>query len=1783
MKIKNNYNNTNDNNLHNNNNNNNNLHNNNNNNNNSYNASATSNNDVINNGYPYNDNSHNYDINNNYLNKNNKINYTNSLFDDNHTSIDNIYSNNNNNNNLNNIEYLSKNTSNGYKLNNSNHNNIYENDTINKQVNNDVNINNTYKNNNDDQSNNEIDLNRISINDNEKKINNEPNSNNIYNNFDNYHNEEIIAVAQKKGKNNSIKISPYTKEIKKKLIDNPVPIITNAMKKNTIMKRKLNVNKLATTGTPDMIIDEGGTNVKLSTEKEEGKEFKENKDHKNVTFNESIEIFEDSQPPTNQTITNNNTNKLEYLDLSYINQPNIRNVKKANKLNKINEILSSNKDDIPINVKSYSKPEKHIKMMEDFNEFKIKDFIKEVASTEVITKLVYLLDLFPKFRSEFTKALKLTEGKEKIKKNLNTSLINVMTIISQHKVIKVKGTVDKKPAEIFLDSCASVNLITTTALKKFKINKNPIGRISEKIFQVYSNNSTCSDIYELKISIGNYTFIDYFRKIDKDDIFDILIGIDTLKRNRFDINLVNDTLYHIDENNNPIELASLFYDVSLSPSESTNRINDEENNMNKENNINNNSSEENDEDSETSWSDNDNNNDNNNILFTYAKSELPNININNFNVKLPFFNSVDIDKENNIKIKTNNNKNDDKIDNYKINDHKINSKVTNNINPILHSKLPSKIDSDQNGNNKLNSNYKLVDRNIERKEYKNKTVDITTQLIPSLLLITNEVLHNENEVCTDDTISKLEMIHSIVKKLPENLKADVEKLFLNYISVLALKTDDLGSSKLYPHRINLIPGTTPIKQRAYRISKVQADALKKELIKLINNNLIVPSSSPWSSPVVLVPKKNGQVRMCVDYRKINNCTLKDAYALPLIDDILYYVSGDISILSTIDLFSGYHQIPMHSDDKDITCFTTIYGNFNFEVMPFGLCNAPATFQREMNRIFFDLIGVCVFIYIDDLVIYSPSLDQHIKDLEKVFLILANNGLKVNFEKCDFFKEEVELLGHTLSTKGIKPMNSKIKVIANWLPPSNLKQLRSFLGAIGYYRKFISHFAQIAKPLYDLTKKNVPFVWSTESNNAFEFLKIRLINAPILSPPNFDKPFIVRSDASKSGIGGVLLQLDDDNIEKPLYYESRTLSNSEINYSITELEGLAAFYCVMKFKPFLTGNSFETILYTDHKPLVYIFKNKEPSSARHVKWITEFSILKIKVLYEEGRRNVVADALSRLHSNNEKYIIKNIKNDDKHIKNKNKRNNIKNYNKDVFNQVINNEIQNCEIKNNEEIRNKKNTKINKIKELVDEIKINSNNENYKMEYEEIKNNVNNINKFNKFNNKLHNNNSENNGVENKLNVNYMVFQTEENNKHSFNNNDNNNNNINHVNTNNNDIDDSTEILNDFYKKIINQKFVLIDGVQYYKDNNELRKVIFNDNEKWELISKAHCLGHEGNFKTYHRLKRNYYWIGMNKDIRLFIKSCHVCQLCKPQPPNVFTEDLATPPGLPFTRVGLDLVGPLYESFRGNKYIIVLVDYLTKWVEAEALAKTESEDVIRFLNNIFSRHGIPEILITDNGPQFISDKTKAFLDLNDVYVHYISTYHPASNGEVENRNREIVKYIRILKSQFKELSKQNQEWDDILPSALWALRTTKNEVTKFSSFELLYGRKDLQPFELAINIDKRFPEESEEEYFVRKFINHHNWISEAIKNIETANELWKDRRRQIKRLRSEFKPGDLVLVRNFNRRKLDPYYIGPLKIVKQQFNTVTVCDPYTNEIAERNIHLKNVIPYISNFLI
>jgi len=713
---------------------------------------------------------------------------------------------------------------------------------------------------------------------------------------------------------------------------------------------------------------------------------------------------------------------------------------------------------------------------------------------------------------------------------------------------------------------------------------------------------------------------------------------------------------------------------------------------------------------------------------------------------------------------------------------------------------------------------------------------------------------------------------------------------------------------------------------------------------------------------------------------------------------------------------------MNPEDIDKTGFTTMYGNYNFVVMPFGLTNAPATFQREMNRIFFPLIGKCMFVYLDDIVIFSSSKEQHLQDLKEVFKIIREHGLKINLEKCHFFMEEVEILGHLLIIEGIKPTTAKVEAIKRWKQPTNLTELRSFLGTVSYYRKFIANFSKIAKGLYKLMRKDTVFEWNDECQEGFDRLKQAIIDYPVLKFPDFSKPFIIRTYASYEGFGGVLLQ-KHENKEFPVHFVSRTLRKEEKNYPITKLEGAAAYFSVMKFKSYIAGNVFETVLYTDHKPLVGMFKNKEPTERQLTNWILEFSMLKVNVVYEEGRKNFIADALSRLNLNEN---------------------------------------------TNEQIK----------------------------------------------------------------------------------------------------VASATSLMDHY----INKKIITIDRDKFYQEGENLRKVITDENEKLELLQKAHGIGHEGFLKTYSRLKRDYYWTNMTRDVNRMVRTCPKCQLFRPRPYPKDSESIPTPVEAPFVRVGLDLVGPLYTTRRNNRFIVVLVDYFTGWVEASPLQKTESSDIIRFLVNVFSRHGIPELVITDNGPQLISMQTLGFLDLYNVYVSPATTYHPETNGKVKNRNKEICKYLRLL-------SENERDWDELLSTALWALRTAKSEVTGFSSFELLYGRRDKQPFELLVNIDRKLPQETHEEYLIRRFTKHRKWIQEAIANIERANALWRDRRQQAKRMKNNYKKGDLVLVRYVNRRKLDPFFLGPLRIVKVEFNTVSLEDPETGEMMDRNIHKKNIVPYFS----
>ena len=528
-------------------------------------------------------------------------------------------------------------------------------------------------------------------------------------------------------------------------------------------------------------------------------------------------------------------------------------------------------------------------------------------------------------------------------------------------------------------------------------------------------------------------------------------------------------------------------------------------------------------------------------------------------------------------------------------------------------------------------------------------------LVNVIAPINNEYENEEKLLCVlravsseeeKENLKKLEGVPPMEYIHDEKFRSTLDKSYANeiiqlledHIDIVATSTEELTPSDLAPHKIKLKPGAKPIKQRFYRLTKLKSDILKEELTKLINKKLIEPSYSEWSSPVVLVPKHNGKWRMCVDYRRVNDITEKDSYSLPNIDEIFDSLDG-AKIFTTMDLYSGYHQILMDEESVEVTSFTTKFGNYQFKVMPFGLTGAPATFQREMNKILFPLIGKCVYNFIDDILIYSRTVEEHLEHIKAVLKIFQENKLKINTEKCRFMRTEVEVLGHKLTTKGLCPMDSKIEVIKNWKAPTTVHELRSFLGAVGYYRNFINKYSQKSAPLCKLLRKGEKFNWQSEQEESFKLLKEGLINAPLLRFPRLDNEFIIRTDASYDGIGGVLLQKDDETKkEHPIHYISRSLTKAEKNYGITDLEGAALYYCMNKLKSYIMGNPIKTIIYTDHKPLIGLFKNKEPNNARQTRWCLSASMLGVDIRYESGKKNVVADALSRMKNKEDKIVL-----------------------------------------------------------------------------------------------------------------------------------------------------------------------------------------------------------------------------------------------------------------------------------------------------------------------------------------------------------------------------------------------------------------------------------------------------------------------------------------------------------------------------------------------------------------
>ena len=431
-----------------------------------------------------------------------------------------------------------------------------------------------------------------------------------------------------------------------------------------------------------------------------------------------------------------------------------------------------------------------------------------------------------------------------------------------------------------------------------------------------------------------------------------------------------------------------------------------------------------------------------------------------------------------------------------------------------------------------------------------------------------------------------------------------------------------GRTELVRHHIDT-GDSSPIKQRPRRLPFHRWDLANHELEKMLSLGVIEKSSSPWCSPVVLVPKKDGETRFCIDYRALNEVTKKDSYPLPNLTEMLSNL-GNARCFTTLDLRSGYWQIEMSPQDKEKTAFSIGTGLWQFTVMPFGLCNAVATFQRLMERVLKGLVPGCCMVYVDDIIVYGSDEMEGKQNLRKVLRCLKEAGLTLAENKCHFLQKEVKFLGHLVSENGTAMDPEKVKAVQDWPDLRCVKDVRSFLGLATYYRKFIKDFAGIAAPLNKLLQKDHPFEMGEAQKRAKERLVDSLVTGPILVQPNLELPFVLDTDASDEGIGCVLSQ-ELGGVEKVIAYFSKSLSKQEKNYCTTRKEMLALVRGIKNFRYYLLRKPF--IVRTDHSALKLLTSFKEPEG-QVARWLEQLQEYEFEVKHRAGLSHSNADALSR---------------------------------------------------------------------------------------------------------------------------------------------------------------------------------------------------------------------------------------------------------------------------------------------------------------------------------------------------------------------------------------------------------------------------------------------------------------------------------------------------------------------------------------------------------------------------
>ena len=458
--------------------------------------------------------------------------------------------------------------------------------------------------------------------------------------------------------------------------------------------------------------------------------------------------------------------------------------------------------------------------------------------------------------------------------------------------------------------------------------------------------------------------------------------------------------------------------------------------------------------------------------------------------------------------------------------------------------------------------------------------------------------------------------------LPSGEQVQLTDLIVGYRHLFS---DVPGRADCVQHDVD-VGEASPIKQHPYRVNRLKLMQIQKEVDYMLENDFVEFSNSEWSSPCLLVPKPDKTVRFCTDYRKVNSVTRTDSYPIPRVDDCIDQV-GSARYVSKFDLLKGYWQVPLTERAKQISAFVTPNGLYQYKVMPFGMKNSPATFQRLINWVIQGLEGCAA--YIDDVVICSKSWLEHVEQIQAFFDRLTQAKLTVNLKKSEFGKAQVVFLGHVVGQGQVRPVQAKVEAIVNFSVPTTKRELMRFLGMAGFYRKYCKNFSDVASPLTNLLSKKVDFLWSEECSRAFCQVKAVLMNSPVLMAPRIDHPFKLAVDASDTGAGAALLQEDSQGIEHPVCYFSKKFSKCQRNYSTIEKEALAMVLALQHFEVYVGSTTGPVVVYTDHNPLTFLSRVRNKNQ-RLLRWSLFLQEYNLDIKHVKGRDNVVADALSRVN-------------------------------------------------------------------------------------------------------------------------------------------------------------------------------------------------------------------------------------------------------------------------------------------------------------------------------------------------------------------------------------------------------------------------------------------------------------------------------------------------------------------------------------------------------------------------